>query len=518
MIELNLYRSRIGMFHTKPKYIKPKNSGNCIPTFDSFSFLNSSSYPNTQPNTTTILAYVIYFYFIIHILLVTSSMSLSFNLRPSCTFAYTHVINNNCRFHLALSCVKYFFCILIMHVFMSCKSNVKSGSLILYKLYITSTYKNGLGRLNKLCQAIMLWLCIFNFLLITIVNPSLLNPGPTGQSSVNQFSVYYQNVQGLIPINQLLEEHPTLNTSKIHEISLHIYENSPDIVILNETWLKKSILDNEIIPTDIYKVERLDRSPATHPPDPNDPGKFRKNGGGILLGIKHNIDIVSKIIPVKCKAEILSIELTHKNGHKTIISSFYRVGTLGIENHKAVENYITKIRRRRNVKSIFIIGDMNLPNVNWNDFVSSNSVEQLFLDTFGNLSFEQLINVPTHIKGNILDYLVTDSPDRIKNLVVHNDKSICSSDHYAIEFNLSLDARRKKSAKRSLYNFKRANWQALNSDFSKVDWQTLLACDSIDDCLQNFETKFFELSNKRIPKIKFQMNSNHPGMIPKFLH
>ena len=88
-----------------------------------------------------------------------------------------------------------------------------------------------------------------------------------------------------------------------------------------------------------------------------------------------------KEIPIKCKAEILSIELTENSGRKTIFSSFYRVGTLGVENHSAVENYITKIRRRRNVNGIVIVGDMNFPKVNWIDFVSKDPTEQLFLNT-----------------------------------------------------------------------------------------------------------------------------------------
>jgi hypothetical protein len=50
--------------------------------------------------------------------------------------------------------------------------------------------------------------------------------------------------------------------------------------------------------------------------------------------------------------------------------------------------------------------------------------------------------------------------------------------------------------------FKRPNWQARNSDLSEVDWPTFLACDSINDYLQNSETDFFGLSSKHIPKIK----------------
>ena len=57
---------------------------------------------------------------------------------------------------------------------------------------------------------------------------------------------------------------------------------------------------------------------------------------------------------------------------------------------------------------------MNLSRVNWDDFVSTDPTEQLFLNTFGNLSLEQLIDAPTHVKGNILDYLITDTAHLVK--------------------------------------------------------------------------------------------------------
>ena len=82
---------------------------------------------------------------------------------------------------------------------------------------------------------------------------------------------------------------------------------------------------------------------------------------------------------------------------------------------------------------------MNLPKVNWADLVSTDPTEQLFLNTFGNLSLEQLVDVPTHIKGNILDYLITDSDNA--HCTVHTLLTITLliiETQYAIKFNLSL--------------------------------------------------------------------------------
>ena len=90
----------------------------------------------------------------------------------------------------------------------------------------------------------------------------MLNPGPANSSP--GMSVLYLNTQGLIPFGELGSEHPMLHTGKLHDLNLHIERNKPDIVVYNETWLKPSISDNEVISTK-YKVFRLDRSTFTHP-------------------------------------------------------------------------------------------------------------------------------------------------------------------------------------------------------------------------------------------------------------
>ena len=89
-------------------------------------------------------------------------------------------------------------------------------------------------------------------------NMSLLNPGP------RHLKVFYNNVQGLINTRDLASENPPLNMTKLHELHGFLFSNIPDILILNETWLKKSVLDDEILP-DSYKIFRLDRTLATHP-------------------------------------------------------------------------------------------------------------------------------------------------------------------------------------------------------------------------------------------------------------
>ena len=142
----------------------------------------------------------------------------------------------------------------------------------------------------------------FNLLLIVVCYPGILNPGPI-------ISGLYHNVRGFVPFRELNEAVPPLSTSKLQDFHSYLFSKNPGLVILNETWLTNEHFDNEIFPNNSYKVFRSDRSPKTHPFDPLNPQKYRKRGGGILIAIKSDLNIESKMVGTRCKAEILSIEM-----------------------------------------------------------------------------------------------------------------------------------------------------------------------------------------------------------------
>ena len=193
------------------------------------------------------------------------------------------------------------------------------------------------------------WLRYLNFIVIFIVYPGISNPGPKSKVTYNGnngITVFYQNVQRLIPFSSLTDQHPNLDSNKIFELHAFIYKNNPDVIILNETWLKPSILNTEILPND-YNIYRLDRSLQSHPIDPLNPNKFRRNGGGVLIAVNNKLTLQSKLIPVKCAAELLAVELTLPDCTKIIISTCYRVGTLGISSCKEIMTTLNKLSRKK---------------------------------------------------------------------------------------------------------------------------------------------------------------------------
>ena len=343
--------------------------------------------------------------------------------------------------------------------------------------------------------------------LIVISNMSLLNPGP---QTIQGLNCFFHNIHGLVTYNTLGLTSPDLNITKILELQAYIFENKPDIIILNETWLKPAIKSEEIIPGGSYKIFRRDMSPDSHPTDPLNPKKFKVNGGGVLIAVKNSLDLHPKVIASKSQAEILSIEVTLSNKKKVSLSTLYRVGTLGLPNLTEVKQHLIKVFKDKKYKNNFIVGDFDLDTVNWQNYTATSNVQTSYLNLFLDLGLTQIISEPTHKCGNILDLLLTDSPLLVTNQKIHSPGAFIKSDHSPISFTLSSLIARRKAITRKIFNFKKANWKTLNNDLKRVDWHYLLSSEEAHTGWELFKNKFLILCDKHIPKITIKESFQPP--------
>jgi hypothetical protein len=59
-----------------------------------------------------------------------------------------------------------------------------------------------------------------------------------------------------------------------------------------------------------------------------------------------------------------------------------------------------------------LIGDINMPGINWVEERADARGREL-LETITEEGLQQLVSFPTHIKGNILDLVITNCPERV---------------------------------------------------------------------------------------------------------
>ena len=140
---------------------------------------------------------------------------------------------------------------------------------------------------------------------------------------------------------------------------------------------------------------------------------------------------------------LLAPPLHHCNSHLTLTP-----GTLGEANRAEVQQYLSKMGRMKKFSKHVLVGDLNLSGTSWPDGETNSSLERGFVDIFNDLAFDQLMDQPTHVKGRVLDLLLTNSPSLISDVSILGHNEVCSSDHFCITFNIRARVKRKKVTKR----------------------------------------------------------------------
>jgi len=124
---------------------------------------------------------------------------------------------------------------------------------------------------------------------------------------------------------------------------------------------------------------------------------------------------------------------------------------------------IAEIRSKYKGAIIWITGDMNLPNINWNlNSVTGNSYPQdisnSLIDEFNSGSFIQMAEQPTR-GNNILDLFATNRP----SLVQHIEVIPGISDHEIVSVESVLSATIVKPKAHQVYLWNKANFHEINN-------------------------------------------------------
>ena len=96
-------------------------------------------------------------------------------------------------------------------------------------------------------------------------------------------------------------------------------------------------------------------------------------------------------------------------------------------------SYLTQVIHSNPSTDTIIVSDFNLPDIQWDTLSSTSSSLSAFCDFVFNNS---LIDQPTHVKGNILDLVLSDSNECATNLTVATNNNWLTTDHFAVTFQL----------------------------------------------------------------------------------
>ncbi len=226
-----------------------------------------------------------------------------------------------------------------------------------------------------------------------------------------------------------------------------------DVFCFTETWLNDTVFNNEIIPIG-YSIYRKDRS---------------ARGGGVLIAVNDNIPSWSVKSPSHLEVTSVALQLDKV----IIISTVYVPPNAPMSCMQSLCTYLACLSSENS--SLVVVGDFNLPDIDWPALQGSCPASNLFCNTVFECNLIQFIDEPTHIKGNTLDLVLSNDSNLFVSVKVHPESdNPFPTDHFMISCGLqgSAPGPRCPCGPSSLvYDYPKANWDGmcsylLDQDFS----------------------------------------------------
>ena len=237
--------------------------------------------------------------------------------------------------------------------------------------------------------------------------------------------------------------------NKLHQLHDIINLSNRDIVAITVTWLNDKVNDRELLPSSSYTVFRRDRQDV----------RGDVTGGGVAVLIKKNIPSLRRT-DLEPNEEVLVCELKPDECKKILLVIVYRPPSGNVEQFV---NNITPLFRYavRHFHSLCIVGDFNMPDINWSTCSSNVRNNNLFCDLINECSFLQCNKIPSNSHGNILDLTLTKSREFISD---PEELSVdFATDHTVIGFSLHTSTNSKNTIHRTVYNFKNVDFNLLRT-------------------------------------------------------
>ena len=280
--------------------------------------------------------------------------------------------------------------------------------------------------------------------------------------------------------------------SKINELVAVAQDLAPDIILLTESWCNSTTPD-AALSIDGYDLEtelRRDRADTS-----------AGIGGGLLVYTKKDLKVMacdsySNIdfnqfcaFKVATEGEPLSIVLT------------YRPPSAGPTNTARLCEILRTFKQ-----NTILVGDINLPNIDWDEERSDAKGREL-LETVIEEGLQQLVGFPTHTKGNILDLVITNCPDRV--LHVQDEGRLGKSDHCMISVTVECRPKTEKETGPT-YNWKRADIPAIQRELDGVDWRKELENRTTEEGWILLRNKVQAAVEKFVPQSKNRTKLEEP--------
>ena len=289
----------------------------------------------------------------------------------------------------------------------------------------------------------------------------------SNKQNLFKLSCYYANARSL--------------GNKMEELELIAELQKPHIIGITESWGKTEVMDSEIS-LNGYTMYREDRQDG-------------RKGGGVLLYIDSKLkvtvrnDLINKKFKECIWCDIIS------GTEKTLIGICYRS-----PNSTALEDDgLIEIINKTGEEQVIIMGDFNLPDIEWSTLSASSKTGIKFVDCIQDSFLVQHVNENTRCK-NILDLVLSSESSMIENLTI--GEPLGTSDHCSIKWDLVIKNLKVKCTNQDFFDYFRADYDEARSLAKQIDWDKMFLSNDLNNIWKSFRTELEILRNQCVPKRK----------------
>uniref|UniRef100_A0A1X7VGL1 Reverse transcriptase domain-containing protein n=1 Tax=Amphimedon queenslandica TaxID=400682 RepID=A0A1X7VGL1_AMPQE len=274
--------------------------------------------------------------------------------------------------------------------------------------------------------------------------------------------------------------------------SLHALLLSGDfhIIAITESWCSSFITDKEISPFG-YFVYRHDRD---------------TRGGGVFLAVSESVP--SRVLDSLSSIELVVVDILT---HPSIIICLAYVPPPPAFTY--LKHLFSSINAIVGDKDFILLGDFNCPETIWVSLHGDNPAFHSLCEFVFDQNLCQLVTVPTHVKGNVLDLVLTQKPESIHDLCVHSDgfSPLPLSDHYPISFSHSCQISVSTHSHLPTLNYLKGDYVALNDYLLDIDWESYFLTEDVEQLLCFIKSVIYESCCRFVP-----LQTSHSKRYPKW--
>lgn len=272
--------------------------------------------------------------------------------------------------------------------------------------------------------------------------------------------------------------------TKHDEITTIIERESPDIVAINETWLRDRE-DGRAPTVPGYRLRHTPRPAATR----------RGRGGGVGFYVKRGISVRPLAVPHPlvgvAQTEQMWLSVNVK-GMRFILGTAYRPPWYGAEDF--FDALTDSISSFNNYDKVVLLGDFNI------NIIDTNEVKTRLLYRFLNsFNLNNHVNEPTHFTAHsqtVIDLICSDAP--VTKVSVHYVPELGGHAFVTAELKIKKP---KIACKVIKYRpLKSINLDIFNMDLEYLDWDSIITIDNVDDMVTQFNEMLLDLFDRHAPE------------------